>query len=349
MKEGQPISAKLNSIKGEVSEYLKGNPEDFKGLQVEFYAGVPITDVLKILAGAAGTAVAAIGTLKALKTIPSGYEGVRVTLGKVHGKPLNEGPALTDPTRKIQRIALVDMTPREIDLPAAVKSFTRDGTQITTDVTAVLRVGGSKDMVRITHPRPVIRVDDDPRMRKIVAGFADALAREVVAETTTSELTQAQTLKSLREGSKILLQRVLDGTFLDEEGMREVSEKLSQGMPREEIKRGVIVQQVAFPGLEFSPEVVEAMQERVGAPMRVEAEKMLQEALGADYAVARRSQAAEQVARTPDATIVFGVGTADGGVLGRMRRLEEKLGSGSGPESIEEIRERIDRLRGEGG
>lgn len=351
MKEKQPIVKKLKEAGGKVADYLKGDPENWPEelRQVEFYAGIPIDDVLRVIAGVVSVASAGFGTLKALKRIPSGYEGVRVTLGRAHGRPLKEGVAFTDPTRRIQGIALVDMTPQEIDLPTAVKSFTKDGTQVTSDITVIIKAANPKDVVRVIHPKPIIRLDEEPEIKDIVGRFTDALAREVVATATTGELIQARTLRNLREGSKVLLQQTLDETLLDERGKKEVREKLGQGIPRGEIKRGVIVQATAFSALELNPEVVEAMQEVIGAPMRVQAEKMLQEALGPDYGVARSSQAAEQVAREPRATIVFGVGAAEGGLMGRIHQLEEKLEGGGGPESIEDIRDYIDKLRGEEG
>jgi len=310
---------------------------------VELYSGF---NILEAVGGALILAGGGFGTFKALKQIPAGYEGIRITLGKAHGKSLKEGPALTDPLRRIQRIVLVDMTPQEIDLPARMKCLTKDGVEVTTNVTAILKVGSSKDLVRIVHPKPVIRLEQEPGIKSIVATLTDTLSRQVISKITREEITQEAALKRLREANQSLLQTTLDKIFLDKLGQKEVEEKMSQGISRKEIERGIIVLQVAFTVFELSPEVVEAMQEEVGAPMRARAEEILSDALGPNYPVARTSQAAEQVARTAGATIVFGVNPTEGAILGKMK--ERPTSVQGARNKIDEIRKKIDRTQGEG-
>jgi len=361
MKEKQPLSKRLKEIGGKVADYLKGNPENWPEelRQVEFYAGVPIDEVLRILATVAGvvggsTAVG-IGIWKSLGRVRAGYEGIRVTFGRPTGKPIRPGPYLTDPFRTFQQVVEIDKSPQHINIPGGVTGFAQDGTRITADMMATGEVGNSEDLVRIIHPKEVLIPAEEPKIVEIVGDFGDIGARRVIAGLLPSVdgLRDEKILGAMDIVSQRLLQETIDKIFLDEKGRKEVREKTAQGIDRRDIRKGFIITKVGYPNLVPSEGVVEAMQEQVEAPRRLDAEKTLQEGLGKNYTDVRRTMGIEEIARKGGGkvTLVVGLGggreeTYLGGTLGEIKNLKEGIGE---TQTIEKIRDYIDELRGEGG
>jgi len=282
-----------------------------------------------------GAVVGGLTLLRSMRRVPLGYESPRVTLGRI-GKKEKPGLHLTDPTKKVQVMPLVDMRPVSIDVPGAARGFLGDGTEIDGDVVVTIQPADSGTVIERVAMAPEVTLHLTPeyehahpaaagRVRKFLEDTVGRIADAAGTEATTgvpevSALTRHGDVQALRHSLITTIQTHLDDAILSENDKDYVEQEQRKGKPRNRIKRGFWVKNAEFSNLRVSDEVVGAMQEEVGARPRLRAERMARRALGEHYGDFRNATAAEQIA-AQGGTIVVNLGRTDSGVDPASRAL----------------------------
>lgn len=276
-----------------------------------YYSGIPWEVVGYTVAGLGAAAIAA---KNALEVVPEGVKGVRIRLGRTAGE-VEPGLRLRFPV--IDRFAHVSIRPVQVDVRSQegreLHSVTADGAGVTTDATVILRVserrGAATEVIRTVALKPTVNIGEEPRIIGTAGEFAEVYAQQVIPQANLGQLTDPKTYKQLNGLFKDNLQRLMGETF------NNAIEVVDAGLR-----------------VTFDPDVVEAMNERVSAPLIAEGHRELRDRLKGDYATAVNAMAARDVAREKGHTTVFSVGgekggvdAASGGVLGGMEQMRHEL------------------------
>jgi len=321
---------------------------------IGFYSGLPLPEIVTAIAGLGGSALLAI---KSIKQVPPGHFGVRITRNKVDDREVLEpGWHVTDPTRIFQKIAVADTQPASARYPGVGRGLLGDGTEITGDVTVTLEILNPRDAVERIEVAPRISLRPDIRTGQYSPGVSDFLTNIVgpEADYATTEaatslpdvnaLTSRTQIVQLRQNIGSRIQERLDEVLLgdDPKAMEAIKKARDGGLPRREVRRGVLVSNVVIEKFQPSEEVIEAFQELVGAPMRTQAEVTLQTNLGEGYSVySTRRAAIESAERGATVVTNTGLDPAGAGLLARANQTE-------GKGTKQRLKETRKRLRGRG-
>lgn len=279
-----------------------------------------------------------------IKRVPPGYKGVRITFDKIKGPELEPDWYVTDPFRTFQKIALADMRPTTVTYPGIGEGLLGDGTKVSGDVALTLEPLSARDMLEKIELSPVVSLSDtdSPRVRRYleqtVGTSADYATTEATPEIETiADFSNSIKVTDLRKSIVRRAQDSLDEAWFtrDSELLNTLKEANLQGR-RAQIPRGVLVTQAAIGNFRPSEEVVESMQEKIGAVHRAQAEIIMQDALQENYPTYTAARAARESAEL-GAIPVISMGTnsrdsdpASSATLSRMASLEKRMEKAKG-------------------
>ncbi len=293
-----------------------------------------LRDLIRAVAGAA---VEPIGFAR---IVEPGERALRVVGGSVQDKVLEPGVVFRFPG--VEKIAAFSERPQTFNLEdKKIRVRCGDGSEWECYPYAVLQVLDPRDIATKIKLGASVELTKDADVTNLVGQTLGAAALATFPQVSSADALQAPgVIDQIEAVAHIELQKALDGVYLDEETFRRINRATGSYSPqrlhlREEIERGILVQQAAFAGLTPGAEVNEALQERAGAPIRARGEKIAIDELGENYGVFRRATAIEQTARE-GGTVVAGW-TAPGG--------EDSLTAVAATEQLKAGRQRIKAAR----
>lgn len=345
--------AEKNSIDRKLDAFLKGTVA---------VAGMASTSlVVATVAGFPGLiaeGVIAAGILaKSIKRVPPGYKGVRITADRV-GEELDSGWHLTDPTKLVQKVALVNMRPGDAPFEGIARGLLADGTEVSGDINLVLQPLCARDIVERVQTAPVVTFRrSDEAFSSQVDQFIKTTIGPAADFAGTRAATRMQNIDSLTDPVEIdkygktvqgLAQIAVDEIMFqsqDPKLLLELREATNKGK-RHEVRRGLLISNASIANFRPSEEVIESLQEQLGAPYRAQAHRTMIDAVGEPYAMKDLNARAAREASETGATTVVHLGGGDqyesaaaSALLGRssekrksvslddaMRNLDDKVG-----------------------
>lgn len=325
-----------------------------------FWSFPDIGTIVNMVAAVGGIALAVKLGLKSIKRVPPGHYGVVETVGKLSGVT-DSGLQLTDPSRAVQRIYVVNGQTVAAEFAGAGRGILADNTQIEeADVRVSFQVpgkNGAGDVVRRITRRPYVDLADpeDHKAQQFidtVGAIADSVVTQVAptipnAEALASPIEVERFYGQVRAG----IQKGVDRIFKFEPNEQRELDRATERNMRHTIDKGVVVTGVQILRLKLGTEVSDALQERAAVNHRVSAQVKLREALGPDYATYLNAEAAERVGEN-GATVVVGLGGGVGsqnlGDIAAQANLatRRRRGAGGGPSRTTQAEQRIKKHTG---
>lgn len=286
----EKITKYTAGLKKIILDPKKDNPAE-EGV-VYFNSGLPLPE---LVAAAATIATGLYSLVRSIKRVPPGYVGVRITTDRLSSEELPPGWHLTDPFRTIQKIAVVDMRPAEVTFEGIGKGLLGDGTIVSGDVSLTVQALSAFDILNKIElgPRVSLRPGENGYSRG-VGHFLNGTVGNAADYATTEAATTVPNIEALTNPGMVQTLRVnlirrtqdrIDEVFYGDEPelLRRLKELTQQGQ-RLSARRGIGVVNASIAKFTPSDEVIESMQEGIGAPFRAQAERTFINAVGESYA-----------------------------------------------------------------